>query len=384
MQDAETLKDLLLLNRLSLTGAKSICRLLEEGILPAEILRRIREENFLQKQAALEQLLPVFNPESEIQTAEKMGAWFLTVLDENYPKLLRAIADPPLVLYGMGCLVPEDRAALAVVGTRHPSLYGAQQAAKFSREISERGFTVVSGFALGIDQAAHTSALEVSYGRTVAVLGCGLDIHYPSGSRLLREKIKERGAVLTEYAFGTEPRAENFPRRNRIIAGLSLGVLVVEANSRSGSLITAHLAAEEGREVFAIPGSVEQPGSRGTHHLIKEGAQLVEAPEEVVNALGCILQNYSKEIPAGPVMLPKPKQESSTQVPLAAEKDLFEEIETPESKLLHVLEEPMNGDEIADKVPALAGQIGMALTLLEMKGRVKRGQDGRYARMEVK
>lgn len=378
MRTHQDLKDLLTLNRLSLTGAKAVHELLLGGLPPSALLKRIAEENFLNKKEALQELAFQFDAEKEIETAARLGACFLTVLDEDYPKLLRAIADPPLVLYLRGHILEIDRAAAAVVGTRHPGIYGMTQAKKFSRGITEKGFTVVSGLAQGVDQIAHTAALDVSHGRTLAVLGCGLDVDYPSGSRKLREAIASRGAVLTEYAFGTSPRAENFPRRNRIIAGLSLGVLVVEAHSRSGSLITAHLAADEGREVFAVPGPVDQLGSRGTNHLIKEGAQLVETPEEVVEALASLLVSRSEEVSSGPMPASEIFPEELNP---ASETQKEETAADPyEQQLLELLKEkPLSGEEILERAACFPAQMSASLTLLELKGRVRREASGRFA-----
>lgn len=376
MRTHQDLKDLLTLNRLSLTGAKAAHELLLGGLAPADLLKRIAEENFFNKKESLQELFGSFDAENEIHKASELGVSFLTVLDAAYPPMLRAISDPPLVLYVQGNILELDRAAAAVVGTRHPSFYGSAQAKKFSRGISEKGFTIVSGLARGIDQISHEAALEISHGRTLAVLGCGLDVDYPSGSRKLREKIAERGAVLTEYAFGTSPRAENFPRRNRIIAGLSLGVLVVEAHSRSGSLITAHLAADEGREVFAVPGAVDQLGSRGTHHLIKEGAQLVETAEEVVETLASLLPFQKNE---DFQWMPSAQQtELSFEEKPAPEKT--ENLEDPEERVLALLkEESLSGDEILERIDFIPAEMNSTLTLLEIRGKVRRESNGRFA-----
>src|SRR5437899_3719234 len=204
--------------------------------------------------------------------------------DEPYPAWLRTIPDPPPVLYCDGSMEPGDRQAVAIVGSRQATPYGLRVTDALARELSALGFTIVSGFARGIDAAAHRAAMA-SGGRTVAVLGCGLDVDYPSGHASLRAEIAGSGAVLTEFAPGTAPFATNFPRRNRIISGLALGVVVVEATEESGSLITARLALEQGREVFAVPGLIDAPTSRGPHGLIKQGAKLVETVDDVVEEL---------------------------------------------------------------------------------------------------
>ncbi|TLY26283.1 MAG: DNA-protecting protein DprA [Nitrospirae bacterium] len=204
--------------------------------------------------------------------------------DERYPAWLRAIHDPPAVLYCDGSVEPGDRQAVAIVGARKATPYGLRVTETLASELSGLGFTIVSGFARGIDAAAHRAALEAG-GRTIAVLGCGLDVDYPPGHAPLRAEIAAGGAVLTEFVPGTPPYATNFPRRNRIISGLALGVVVVEATEESGSLITARLALEQGREVFAVPGPLDAPTSRGPHGLIKQGAKLVETVDDVVEEL---------------------------------------------------------------------------------------------------
>jgi DNA processing protein len=212
------------------------------------------------------------------------GVATLVLADEHYPAWLRTIPDPPPVLYCDGSLEPGDRQAVAIVGSRQATPYGLRVTDALARELSRLGFTIVSGFARGIDAAAHRAALA-SGGRTVAVLGCGLDVDYPSGHASLRTEIAGSGAVLTEFAPDTAPFATNFPRRNRIISGLALGVVVVEAAEDSGSLITARLALEQGREVFAVPGPIDAPTSRGPHGLLKQGAKLVETVNDIVEEL---------------------------------------------------------------------------------------------------
>src|SRR6266571_3396882 len=212
------------------------------------------------------------------------GVATLDLADEHYPAWLRAIPDPPPVLYCDGSVEPGDRQAVAIVGSRQATPYGLRLTETLAGELSALGFTIVSGFARGIDAAAHRAALAAG-GRTIAVLGCGMDVDYPPGHARLREEIAGSGAVLTEFAPGTPPRATNFPRRNRIISGLALGVVVVEAAEDSGSLITARLALEQGREVFAVPGPIDAPTSRGPHGLLKQGAKLVETVNDIVEEL---------------------------------------------------------------------------------------------------
>lgn len=217
------------------------------------------------------------------------GHALVTLADDDYPPLLLATEDPPPVLFTAGRRDLLQQPALAIVGSRSATQQGAANAEAFARHLARAGLTIVSGLALGIDAAAHRGALQAgddgAVGSTIAVLGTGIDLAYPAANRLLYEAIRARGLLLSEFALGTPAIAHNFPRRNRTIAGLSRGVLVVEAALRSGSLITARLAAESGREVFALPGSIHSPTARGCHRLIKDGAKLVESAQDVLDEL---------------------------------------------------------------------------------------------------
>jgi len=217
--------------------------------------------------------------------ASQDGNRILTLADAGYPRALLDIPDPPLMLYAKGRVELLARAALAVVGSRNATAQGVANAEKFSEILSETGLTIVSGQALGIDTAAHHGGLR-GQGSTIAVIGTGADIVYPARNRALAHRIAADGCIVSEYALGTPAIAANFPRRNRIISGLARGVLVIEAAARSGSLITARVAAEQGRDVFAIPGSIHSPLSKGCHQLIKQGAKLVESAQDVLEELG--------------------------------------------------------------------------------------------------
>ncbi len=295
--EAAEVRAFLMLNRLRIEGRRRVITLLSEGKNAGEIAVRMEVEDLLKELPAAENALS-FNPEKEIELCAQKGIDFLLYSDGEYPALLKEVSDPPLVLYKKGALLENDRNAIAIVGTRHPSFYGRTQAKRFAQELAARGLTIVSGLARGIDQVAHDGALHVSYGRTIAVMGCGLDVIYPKEHEGLFKKIAERGAILSEYPLGTPPLPENFPRRNRILSGLSYATFVVEAHSRSGSLITAHQAVEQGREIFALPGPVDQLTSRGCHQLIKEGACLVETPEDILLALADRLKWENKFEPA--------------------------------------------------------------------------------------
>ncbi len=237
--------------------------------------------------------------EEELRQAGQLGVDLVTWEDPNYPERLQQIYDPPPLLYVRGSLHTEDRAAVAVVGSRYPTQYGQAAAQRIARGLSQRGVTVVSGLARGVDSCAHQSALNAG-GRTLAVLGCGIDIIYPPENEELFERIASRGAVVSEFPFGTPPDRDHFPIRNRIISGLSLGVVVVEATLRSGSLITARFALEQGREVFAVPGNVDSARSDGTNRLIRDGAKLVMQAEDILEEILPALQSRFMAPPPEP------------------------------------------------------------------------------------
>ena len=222
--------------------------------------------------------------EAALEWATQPGNRLLTLADADYPQSLLSSDDPPILLYAKGHTETLNRPMLAVVGSRNATAQGQRDAEAFSRALGDAGLTIVSGLALGIDAAAHRGALATAAG-TVAVIGTGADRLYPAKNEALARSIAEQGVVLSEFPLGTPALASNFPRRNRIIAGLGLGCLVIEAAQRSGSLITARLAAESGREVFAIPGSIHSPLSRGCHQLIRQGAKLVESAQDVLEEL---------------------------------------------------------------------------------------------------
>lgn len=222
--------------------------------------------------------------DGELEMAVRMNVAILTCQDPLFPQRLLHIYDCPVLLYVKGELRGLD-VSIAVVGSRKASAYGKYTTERLCRELALNGVTIVSGMARGIDASAHRGAMSVK-GRTVAVLGSGLDVIYPPENESLYDEISRCGAVVSEYSFGTRPNASNFPARNRIISGMSLGVVVVEATEKSGSLITARIALEQGREVFAVPGSIDEAGSRGTNRLIKEGAKLVEDVDDILAEIG--------------------------------------------------------------------------------------------------
>jgi DNA processing protein len=222
--------------------------------------------------------------ERELTLLEKVGGRILTLGEENYPKRLKEIYDPPPVLYVRGELRKQDELAISIVGSRKTSPYGRWFTERVSRELAQQGVTIVSGMARGIDSVAHQGAISEG-GRTIAVLGCGVDIVYPRENRRLCEQVIDHGAVVSEFPMESPPEAGHFPKRNRIISGLSLGVVVVQAGKDSGSLITANYALEQGRDVFAVPGNVGAESTQGTNHLIKQGAKLVESSEDILQEI---------------------------------------------------------------------------------------------------
>jgi DNA processing protein len=284
-----------------------------------------------------------------VMTLERLGAWVLTYLDEAYPPLLKEIPDPPAVLYGLGNPAHLHGRSIAIVGSRNASPYGSMAAKKLSTALARQGFTVVSGLALGIDTAAHESALQAG-GATVGVKGCGIDYLYPRQNRKLFLRMAEKGAVVTEFPPGVLPEPKNFPIRNRIISGLSMGVIVVEAGMKSGSLISASCALEQGREVMAVPGNIFSHTSRGTHWLLKQGARLVEDLSDVIDELGVQRKNTA----------PKTEPETrdrATPVLSSEERALFERLGPY----------PLHIDDLAHLSGLSVGQVSGLLLQMELK-----------------
>lgn len=298
----------------------------------------------------------------EIEQADRRGVRILCLADEEYPAILKMTNDPPPCLYLRGTLQKEDAVAMAIVGSRHCSRYGAEQAERFGALLANAGLTIVSGMARGIDQCAHRGALAGG-GRTIAVLGCGLSHLYPPESTDMATQIAEHGAVLSELPMDVAPDSKNFPPRNRIIAGLTLGVLVVEAAKRSGALISARIASEYNREVFAVPGRIDTPHAEGCHGLIKSGAaKLVTCLADILEELG----------PAGEVLMPQcPTEASDTQTssrPVVT-------LSGHEEAVLKVLDtEPMSPEAICQAVDLTPARVATALTGLQLKGIVRQIQ----------
>jgi DNA processing protein len=296
----------------------------------------------------------------ELDELARIGGFALTLADENYPVLLRESYDPPIVLYCWGTL---ERAlaqpAIAVVGSRGCSTYGRNVAEMLARNLAERGVTVVSGLARGIDSAAHRGAIE-GHGLTVAVMGTGLDTVYPKENRKLADQIREHGALLTEFPLGTPPISQNFPFRNRVISGLSLGVLVVEGAERSGSLITARMAYEQGRDVFAVPGNITSSKSFGPNYLIKDGAKLVQSWRDIV-------EEFPTEIKAS-ILASERQEAAATQ--LSIDQVAMSDAELKVLGMLRV-DEAVHIDQLIMKAGMNSGELMTALVRLEMSDRIR-------------
>ena len=297
------------------------------------------------------------DPQRELDGLEAMGARALTWHDAQYPPRLKEVYDRPPVLFVLGDLRPEDERSVAVVGTRRPTAYGRQVAHQLAYDLAGAGVTVVSGLARGVDAAAHRAALEAG-GRTIAVLGCGLDVVYPREHADLARRVARHGALVTEHPLGTRPDARNFPRRNRIMSGMTLGTVVVEAGEASGALITARHALEQDREVFAVPGSVFSPVSRGTNRLIQEGAKLVIDYKDVLEELNLSSVGQQLELRA-----------------------LFPVDEGEAEVLRYVTFDPIHIDEVVRSSGKDIAQVSSALALMELKGLVKQVGSMHYVRL---
>lgn len=303
----------------------------------------------------------------ELDRAASQNVKIICPDDQPYPMLLRSIPDPPTVLYVRGSLEPRDLNAVAIVGSRRCSMYGREQAERFGALLAGAGFTVVSGGARGVDSSAHRGAMAPEQGRTIAVIGSGLDVIYPPENAGLFSQVAERGAVVSEFPFGTPPNKENFPRRNRVVSGISRGVLVVEADEKSGALITARQACDDhGRPVFAMPGRVDNPLSAGPHLLIRDGAVLAARLEDILDALGPVPHAatepmlFESNVEPAPAMKP---------VPLPT----FENVSDRQKTLLASLgPDPVNVDALVELTGLPAHVVLQEMTFLTLKGHVRR------------
>lgn len=305
-----------------------------------------------------------FDAREELELAARLGVWLLHMEDARYPALLKEIYDPPPVLYAKGTLTRDDTLGVAIVGCRRCSLYGQEQASRFAHLLAAAGFTVVSGMARGIDTAAHAGALAAQ-GRTIAVQGCGLSRVFPPENAKLFELISDCGACISELPLRAEPLAENFPPRNRIIAGLSLGTIIVEAGLRSGALITAQTALESNREVMAVPGKIDSPLSQGPHRLIKQGARLVESVEDIMEALGYVGEQLKDH-----TALAADKAVEKVEGPLFDRANIS--LKGHEKTIYDALDkEPVHIDEIISDTGLPAGTANAAVMSLRLKGLIR-------------
>ncbi|MCK4331529.1 MAG: DNA-processing protein DprA [Dehalococcoidia bacterium] len=292
-------------------------------------------------------LRPRISLDAEMVNLKRHKVEVLTCHSATYPQRLKEIYDYPPVLYVRGNPLPEDESCLAVVGTRRATVYGRQVTEEIVSDLARNKVTIVSGLAKGIDSIAHRAALEAG-GRTIAVFACGLDIVYPAENANLAREIMERGALISEYPLGIRPKADNFPRRNRIMSGLSLGVLVIEAGESSGALITANQALEQNRDVFAVPGSILSPASRGTNHLIQEGAKLVRNHVDILEELNLAMVAQQLEM-----------------------KEILPADETESLLLKQLSAEPTHIDEVCRHSRLTPALVSSTLTMMELKGMVK-------------
>jgi len=290
---------------------------------------------------------PRISLEAEMEKLDRYGIKVLTFRDPDYPPRLKEIYDYPLIIYVRGSLLPQDEWCLAVVGTRRATVYGRQVTEEIVADLARSRITIVSGLAKGIDSIAHHSALDAG-GRSIAVFACGLDIVYPGENANLARSIIQQGALISEYPLGTRPKADNFPRRNRIMSGLSLGVLVVEAGETSGAMITARLALEQNREVFAIPGSILSPASRGTNHLIQEGAKLARDYTDILEELNLTAVAHQIEI-----------------------KEVIPASDTESLLLKQLCAEPTHIDEVCRTSGLPISTVSSTLAMMELKGLIK-------------
>ncbi|PIY19372.1 DNA-protecting protein DprA [Candidatus Desantisbacteria bacterium CG_4_9_14_3_um_filter_40_11] len=290
--------------------------------------------------------------DEELKKIDAASVRVITLEDEEYPLNLKSIWAAPPALYTKGCLKEEDRLSISMVGTRSASFYGRRMADNFAQDLARAGLTVVSGLARGIDTASHLGAISAN-GRTIAVLGCGVDIMYPPENKRLFEQIVQHGAVLSEFPMGTTPEKFNFPRRNRIISGLALGTLVVEASIRSGTFITTEYALEQGRDVFAVPGCIDSRLSAGTNHLIQQGAKLVTCVEDILEEIGLLVTTLKQ------IAIPEKK------------KDINELLGTEKQVYSLIGDKPQQIDYLIYNSDISAGQMASILLQLELKGFVR-------------
>jgi DNA processing protein len=370
ISDSESLFDWLALERIPRVGPLTIARLIDAFGSPGTAMRsspqQIRQRTGLSEKLA-ETISCFVAPKAEIikdiNILEKLDARVITRWDNDYPKNLLEIYDPPALLFVRGKILTDDSRAVGIVGTRNPTRYGLEMTEQITRDLARASVTVVSGLARGIDTACHRAALKAE-GRTIGVLGCGIDVVYPRENDELIEEISKHGAVVSEFRPGIAPLATNFYRRNRIISGLAQGVVVVEAAKNSGSLITAHHALEQNRDVYAVPGNVLNAKSKGPHHLLKQGAGLAESAQDILDGL------FSASV------------EPSRQQPLFEFTENKDGITDETRSVLDALDpDPVPIDLICESLKMDAGKISGILLDLELKGLVRQHPGKMFSRL---
>ena len=364
----DTREALVVLNLLEGIGPVRVRQLLEIFGDAAKVLQANRSTLVRVKGIGVDLAGTIMNWESatdlagELKSAEDFGVRLVFQNDEEYPELLREIYDPPIVLYVKGHMLPEDKNSIAMVGARRTTHYGQDTARKLSYQLAGHGITVVSGGARGVDSASHQGALSAK-GRTIAVLGTGINIVYPAENAELYERISDNGAVITQFPFNRKGDKQSFPIRNRIVAGMTLGTVVVEANQKSGALITANMAADNNRQVFAVPGRIDSPQSRGCHNLIRNGAALCENAEDILAEFEHLFPNQALG-----------QADHSEPMPLAnlteQEQAVFDVLETTEQSI----------DTIIAKSDLPTPMVSVALLGLEMKRLAKQLPGKLFAR----
>ena len=329
------------------------------------------------KAAAIRASMQAADVDQEVARCRELGVSLICPDDEPYPTLLKEIPDPPAVLYLRGSFESRDLNGVAIVGSRKCSYYGREQAERFGALLAGAGFSVISGGARGIDSAAHRGAMSHPQGRTIAVLGSGIDVPYPPENAALFEQISERGAVVSEYPLGTPPLRDNFPRRNRIVSGLSRGVLVIEADTRSGALITARQACDDhGRTVFALPGRVDHSLSEGPHQLIRDGAVLTTCLDDIVNNLGPLPESVHAPMLFDPITEPPSAKPQAAEEPIGL-------TDRQQLILAHLHVDPTHVDGLIERTSLSAQDVLQDLTLLSLKGIVRRVEGQSFVRTKA-
>ncbi|WP_455206370.1 DNA-processing protein DprA [Kaarinaea lacus] len=373
----EQLKKWLVLHHTNGFGPAKLAMLAEHNVQPLDLLGHNQKTLFAHINLPEKIRHALVDPdwqaiEKDLAWAEQHNCYIIPVVSSWYPDLLREIPDPPILLFAQGDPELMHYPQLAMVGSRNPSHYGQETAFEFAEHLSRAGLIITSGMATGIDTYGHRGALAGT-GLTIAVAGTGLDSVYPAKNKALAEQIVAQGLLLSEYAIGTKPIAHNFPRRNRIISGLSVGTLVVEAAMQSGSLITARQAMEQGREVFAIPGSIHNPLARGCHHLIRQGAKLVETGNDILQELAALIAKMHR----GQTTIALQNSSQNSQLIQAHNK----QPDSPQQQLLdHMDFEPVSIDMLVQRSRLTPEAISSMLVELEINGLIT-SSGGLYSRL---